>query len=137
MMLDTNNNKVVLMLEDENGEAVAYELLDVVEYNQAAFGIFMEAEEDEGDVAILRLVGADDILCLHRVAHMEAGLFHQSQHGDLGAMDAQMVHDGNNVLNDLFPLPFGGLDEHGHIGQSQNLVIISDLHQSHFAHQTG
>jgi hypothetical protein len=60
MMLDTNNNKVVLMLEDPNGEKAAYELLDVVEYDQSAFGVFMGAEEEEGDVAILRLVGADD-----------------------------------------------------------------------------
>lgn len=60
MMLDTNNNKVVLMLEDPDGTKEAYELLDVVEYDQAAFGIFMPAEEEEGDVAILRLVGADD-----------------------------------------------------------------------------
>ena len=60
MMLDTNNNKVVLMLEDPNGEQTAYELLDVVEYDQSAFGVFMGAEEEEGDVAILRLVGADD-----------------------------------------------------------------------------
>ena len=60
MMLDTNNNKIVLMLEDENGEKEPYELLDVVEYDQSAFGVFMSADEDEGDVAILRLVGADD-----------------------------------------------------------------------------
>ena len=60
MMLDTNNNKIVLMLEDENGEKEAYELLDVVEYNQGAFGICMNAGEAVGDVAILRLVGSDD-----------------------------------------------------------------------------
>lgn len=60
MMLDTNNNKIVLMLEDENGEKEPYELLDVVEYDQSAFGVFMSADEDEGDVAILRLVGTDD-----------------------------------------------------------------------------
>lgn len=60
MMLDTNNNKIVLMLEDEHGKKEPYELLDVVEYDQSAFGVFMSAEADEGDVAILRLVGADD-----------------------------------------------------------------------------
>lgn len=60
MMLDTNNNKIVLMLEDANGDLEPYELLDVVEYDQSAFGVFMSAEEEEGDVAILRLEGADD-----------------------------------------------------------------------------
>lgn len=60
MMLDTNNNKVVLKLEDENGNVMDFELLDMVEYNQEAFGVFMPADDDEGEVAILRLVGKDD-----------------------------------------------------------------------------
>lgn len=60
MMLDTNNNKVVLNLEDPFGNVQAYELLDMVEYNKEAFGVFLPAEDDEGDVAILRLVGKDD-----------------------------------------------------------------------------
>lgn len=60
MMLDTNNNKIVLLLEDANGDLAPFELLDVVEYDQSAFGVFMSADEEEGDVAILRLVGADD-----------------------------------------------------------------------------
>lgn len=60
MMLDTNNNKVLLNLEDPDGEVLTYELLDMVEYNGEAFGIFLPADDDEGDVAILRLVGADD-----------------------------------------------------------------------------
>jgi hypothetical protein len=60
MMLDTNNNKVVLLLEDEHGNTEPWELLDLVEYDQSAFGVFMSADEAEGDVVILRLVGADD-----------------------------------------------------------------------------
>ena len=60
MMLDTNNNKIVLNLEDPFGNSQPYELLDVVEYNREGFGIFLPADEKEGDVAILRLVGADD-----------------------------------------------------------------------------
>lgn len=60
MMLDTNNNKVVLNLEDPFGNVQAYELLDMVEYNREAFGVFLPVEEEEGDVAILRLVGKDD-----------------------------------------------------------------------------
>lgn len=60
MMLDTNNNRVLLNLEDPFGRVQTYELLDMVEYNQEAFGIFLPAEDHEGDVAILRLVGKDD-----------------------------------------------------------------------------
>lgn len=60
MMLDTNNNQVLLTLEDPEGRRQVYELLDMVEYQQEAFGIFLPAEDKEGDVAILRLVGKDD-----------------------------------------------------------------------------
>ncbi len=60
MMLDTNNNRVLLNLEDPLGNVQTYELLDMVEYNREAFGIFLPAEDHEGDVAILRLVGKDD-----------------------------------------------------------------------------
>lgn len=60
MMLDTNNNRVLLNLEDSFGNVQTYELLDMVEYNREAFGIFLPAEDHEGDVAILRLVGKDD-----------------------------------------------------------------------------
>ncbi|MCD8353005.1 MAG: DUF1292 domain-containing protein [Clostridiales bacterium] len=60
MMLDTNNNRVLLNLEDPMGNVQTYELLDMVEYNREAFGIFLPADDHEGDVAILRLVGKDD-----------------------------------------------------------------------------
>lgn len=60
MMLDTNNNKVVLKLEDLYGNVQEFELLDMVEYNKEAFGVFLPVEDEEGDVAILRLVGKDD-----------------------------------------------------------------------------
>lgn len=60
MMLDTNNNRVLLELEDAGGDRRTYELLDMVEYNREAFGVFLPADDHEGDVAILRLVGQDD-----------------------------------------------------------------------------
>jgi hypothetical protein len=60
MMLDTNNNRVLLKLEDAFGQVQTYELLDMVEYNQEAFGIFLPEDDHEGDVAILRLIGEDD-----------------------------------------------------------------------------
>jgi hypothetical protein len=60
MMLDTNHNRVLLKLEDAFGTVQTYELLDMVEYNKEAFGIFLPEDDHEGDVAILRLMGEDD-----------------------------------------------------------------------------
>jgi hypothetical protein len=51
---------VLLKLEDAFGQVQTYELLDMVEYNQEAFGIFLPEDDHEGDVAILRLIGEDD-----------------------------------------------------------------------------
>ncbi len=59
MLFDTDDNSVVLELEDEAGRRVRYEMLDLVEYGGEAFGIFLPAEDHEGDVAILRLAGTD------------------------------------------------------------------------------
>ncbi|MCD7858497.1 MAG: DUF1292 domain-containing protein [Clostridiales bacterium] len=59
MLFDTDDNYVVLELEDEAGNRVRYEMLDLVEYNGEAFGIFLPAEDHGGEVAILRLAGED------------------------------------------------------------------------------
>lgn len=59
MLFDTDDNYVVLELEDKAGNRVRYEMLDLVEYGGEAFGIFLPAEDHEGEVAILRLAGAD------------------------------------------------------------------------------
>lgn len=59
MLFDTDDNYVALKLMDDQGKEMLYELLDVVEYEGSAFGIFLPAEDHQGDVAILRLVGDD------------------------------------------------------------------------------
>lgn len=59
MLFDTDDNYVALELTDEDGITVLYELLDMVEYDGAAYGVFMPAEDDAGAVAILRLDGPD------------------------------------------------------------------------------
>ena len=59
MLFDTDDNYVTLELTDETGTTVLYELLDIVEYESVAYGIFLPAEEESGAVAILRLEGDD------------------------------------------------------------------------------
>lgn len=59
MLFDTDDNYVALKLLDADGNEALYELLDVVEYEGSAFGIFLPAEDHQGDVAILRLIGDD------------------------------------------------------------------------------
>lgn len=59
MLFDTDDNYVALELTDEDGITTLYELLDMVEYQDVAYGVFLPAEEDSGAVAILRLAGED------------------------------------------------------------------------------
>lgn len=60
MLLDTDEKRVLIPLEDENGNETLFELTDLVEYLQDTFGIFLPAGKDEGEVAILQLVGEDE-----------------------------------------------------------------------------
>ena len=50
MLFDTDDNYVALELTGEDGVAVLYELLDMVEYEGVAYGVFMPAEDDSGEV---------------------------------------------------------------------------------------
>lgn len=59
MLFDTDDNRVVLKWTDGAGKEQLLDLLDVVEYQSAAFGVFLPAENHEGEVVILRLVGDD------------------------------------------------------------------------------
>ena len=60
MLLDSDEKKVILALEGEDGETEPYELIDLVEYLGRTFGIFLPEGQEEGEVAILELVGEDD-----------------------------------------------------------------------------
>lgn len=59
MLFDTDDNYVALDLRGPNGELVRYELLDLVEYQGEAYGIFLPEDDHAGDVAILHLAGGD------------------------------------------------------------------------------
>lgn len=59
MLFDTDDNYVTLELTDEGGITRPYELLDTVEYESTAYGVFMPIEQPEGEVVILRLAGND------------------------------------------------------------------------------
>lgn len=59
MLFDTDDNAVVLKWTDGQGKAQLLDLLDVVEYQGDAFGVFLPTEDHEGEVIILRLAGED------------------------------------------------------------------------------
>lgn len=59
MLFDTDDNRVSLMMVGEDGKEELFDLLDVVEYQGMAFGVFLSAESHAGEVAILRLMGDD------------------------------------------------------------------------------
>jgi len=65
--MDENNNELdlneelnnIIILNDENGEEVQFEFLDLVEYEQEEYVVLLpvsaEGEEDLGEVVILRV----------------------------------------------------------------------------------
>lgn len=59
MLFDTDDNYVALELTEPDGTVRLYELLDIVELEGIAYGVFAPAEEPSGEVAILRLDGTD------------------------------------------------------------------------------
>lgn len=60
MLLDTDEKRVLIPLKGEDGKETVFELIDLVEYTGLTFGIFLPAGKDEGDVAVLQLVGEDE-----------------------------------------------------------------------------
>lgn len=60
MFWDTDEKRVLIDLEDEDGSTQTFELVDLVEFRKDTFGIFLPAGQSAGDVAILQLVGEDE-----------------------------------------------------------------------------
>jgi len=54
----------IIVLNDENGEEVKFEFLDLIEYEGAQYVVLLpvleEGEEDDGEVVILRVEDIDD-----------------------------------------------------------------------------
>lgn len=59
MLFDTDDNYVALELTDADGNTQLYELLDMVEFEGIAYGVFAPQGATDGAVAILRLEGED------------------------------------------------------------------------------
>lgn len=60
MFLDTDEKRVLVPLEDADGNEVIYERIDLVEYLEYTFGIFLPEGQSEGDAVILQLTGEDE-----------------------------------------------------------------------------
>ena len=50
----------VLLLTDENGDEIAFEYLDCIEYEGKEYLVLMPMEEDEGEVVILEVEPVDE-----------------------------------------------------------------------------
>lgn len=50
----------IITLQDENGEDVRFEFLDLVEYAGNEYVVLLPVEEDDGQVVILQLKEGDD-----------------------------------------------------------------------------
>lgn len=59
MLFDTDDNFVALDLKTPEGEVIRYELLDLVEYQGEAYGIFLPEDGHGGEASILHLAGPD------------------------------------------------------------------------------
>lgn len=59
MLFDTDDNYVALELTGADGATQLFELLDMVELEGVAYGVFAPVDDPAGEVAILRLEGED------------------------------------------------------------------------------
>ena len=50
----------VLLLTDENGDEIAFEYLDCIEYEGKEYLVLMPMEEDSGEVVILEVAPVDE-----------------------------------------------------------------------------
>ena len=61
--LDENQSNIII-LNDENGNEVQFEFLDLIEYEEEQYVVLLpvleEGEEDDGEVVILKLDDSDE-----------------------------------------------------------------------------
>lgn len=50
----------IIVLTDENGEDVEFEYLDCIEYKETEYMVLTPAEEDSGEIVILRIEPVDE-----------------------------------------------------------------------------
>ncbi len=60
MFLDSDEKRVLIPVENEDGSETVYELDDLVEVLDDTFGIFLPTKGAEGGAVVLRLVGDDE-----------------------------------------------------------------------------
>ncbi len=62
--LEELENENIIVLNDENGEEVKFEFLDLVELDEEEYVVLLpvteEGEEDEGEVVILKIEDTDE-----------------------------------------------------------------------------
>ena len=60
LMQDMDNEGALITLEDEDGNEVEFEFLDVVEYDNDEYIVLIENQEDADEVVILKINALDE-----------------------------------------------------------------------------
>ena len=74
-------------------------------------------------------------LGLDGIGHMEVYVFHQSHQGQLGVLISKGLQRVGGIFDDGLLLGGIGVDDDGHVRQSQQLGILRNGGQGHMAHQ--
>ena len=53
-------NREIIVLNDENGEEMEFEFLTVIEYQDAQYAVLMPCDDDSGEVLILQVEPGDE-----------------------------------------------------------------------------
>ena len=59
-MVPEEEEEGVLLLTDENGDEIAFEYLDCIEYEGKEYLVLMPAEEESGEIVILEVEPVDE-----------------------------------------------------------------------------
>ena len=78
-LMNEEDQGMLITLEDENGQEVEFEFLDVIEFEGTEYIVLIENDEDADEVVILQINQIDDEDTLNKVFE----LFKKKYEGDI------------------------------------------------------
>lgn len=78
-LMNEEDQGMLITLEDENGQEVEFEFLDVIEFEGTEYIVLIENDEDADEVVILQINQIDDEDTLNKVFE----LFKKKYDGDI------------------------------------------------------
>ena len=78
-IMNEEDQGMLITLEDENGQEVEFEFLDVIEFEGTEYIVLIENDEDADEVVILQINQIDDEDTLNKVFE----LFKKKYEGDI------------------------------------------------------